>query len=130
MQKLSRPDWNCPLYLSGDHNIQGVESLIKILKDFTWRNLYLIAGIGADKDSEEMLRKLMELPRSKLFLTETPFKGRKLQDYGPEALANAAGKSANPFEVLEMVRQEAASGDLCIVTGSLYLVGEILKDLN
>jgi dihydrofolate synthase/folylpolyglutamate synthase len=127
MQKLDLHGWNCPVYLSGDHNLQGVESLIRILKDFSWNRLFLIAGIGADKDAELMFKKLLELKNLKLYLTETPFKGRKIQDYPPEALSMATASSENPFEMMEVVKAEAKPGDLCVVTGSLYLVGEILK---
>jgi len=130
MQKLSLPEWNCPLYLSGDHNIQGVDSLLEILKDHTWNNLHLVVGIGADKDSDEMLKKFLALPRVKLYLTETPFKGRKISDYLPEAVAKAAGRSEDVISLLQAVRQEAKPGDLCVVTGSLYLVGAVLKNVQ
>jgi folylpolyglutamate synthase/dihydropteroate synthase len=84
-------------------------------------------GIGADKDAELMFKNLLELKNLKLYLTETPFKGRKIQDYPPEALSMATASSENPFEMMEVVKAEAKPGDLCVVTGSLYLVGEILK---
>ncbi len=130
MQKLKLPEWNCPLYLSGDHNLQGVESLLDILKNHSWNTLHLVVGIGADKDSDTMLKKFLELARVKLYLTESPFKGRKVTDYLPEAVAVAAGKSDDVIALLQSVRQEAKAGDLCVVTGSLYLVGAVLKNVQ
>ena len=130
MQKLELQDWKCPIYLSGDHNLQGVESLLDILRDHQWKNLHLVVGIGADKDSEMMFKQLLTIPGVKLYLTETPFKGRKVTDYSAEVLAAATAKSADPFEVLDVVKANAIAGDLCVVTGSLYLVGEVLKKWN
>lgn len=130
MQKLELPEWKCPLYLSGDHNLQGVDSLLDILKDHQWQKLFLVVGIGADKDSDAMLKKILALPGVRLYLTETPFKGRKINDYLPEAVSQAAGRSADVIELLQKVRLEAQADDLCVVTGSLYLVGEILKNVQ
>jgi dihydrofolate synthase/folylpolyglutamate synthase len=118
------------VYLSGDHNPQGVRSLLEILKDFSWDHIHVIAGIGVDKDADEMLGELAELKNAKLYLTVTPFKGRTLNQYPKSYLDLAVLKKENPIEILNDVAQSASGGDLIIVTGSLYLVGEVLKFVN
>lgn len=127
MQKAQLAGIKCPVYLSGDHNEQGVDSLLSILKDFKWRQLHLVVGIGIDKDAETMLYKLAQLPDIKLYLTETPFKGRKVGEYPEKYRTQALAQDANIQNVLHKVSENAGSDDMALVTGSLYLVGEVLK---
>lgn len=127
MQKIEWPGLLCPLYLSGDHNEQGILSLIEILKDFRWDNIYLIVGIGADKDAEAMLRILFNLDNVKIFLTETPFKGLKLHEYPQLNNFKENFRSSDSVALLNQITSLAKPDDLVLVTGSLYLVGSILK---
>lgn len=127
MQKITWPGLKCPLFLSGDHNEQGVESLIEILQDFHWRTLHLIVGIGTDKAVAVMLERLCGLSSMKLYLTETPFKGLGIEKYPASFLDLAVAKDKDIKSLLEAVAKTADSDDLCIVTGSLYLVGLVLK---
>lgn len=127
MQSSTWPGMKCPLYLSGDHNLQGVESLLEILKDHTWRNLHLVVGIGVDKDAELMLKKFCEVENVKLYLTETPFKGRKISDYPKQYLELATSQNSDVCELLNQISTQAQPDDLVLVSGSLYLVGEILS---
>jgi dihydrofolate synthase / folylpolyglutamate synthase len=127
MQKIDWPGIKAPCYLSGDHNPQGIKSLVEILKDFQWDRLHILAGIGVDKKAEEMLSELSELKNAKFYLTETPFKGLQLNAYPKKYLDMAAIKDKNPIKALNEMRAVVAENDLVIVTGSLYLVGEVLK---
>lgn len=130
MQKTDWPELKCPLYLSGDHNLQGVESLLEILRDFQWRTLHLVVGIGVDKDAVQMLNKLSELNNKKLYLTETPFKGRKISEYPEDFFNSAVAVDADPLSLLNSIVKSAFADDLVLVTGSLYLVGEVLKSTS
>lgn len=127
MQKSEWPSIKCPVYLSGDHNQQGVQSLIKILNDFNYQNLHIVVGIGLDKDADAMLEDLQGLVNAKIYLTETPFKGRKIDDYPVAVLAKSAYQSADLKCVLQHIGGVATENDLCVVTGSLYLVGQFLS---
>ncbi len=126
MQRIFTQNLKCPMYLSGDHNEQGVESLISLLKDFKWRELHLIVGIGVDKDSVKMLEKLSELPNMKLYLTETPFKGLKLDLYPERFLKSSIEKNSDVLELINCISKTAQAEDMVLVTGSLYLVGKVL----
>ena len=127
MQKVEWPNLKCPLFLSGDHNLQGVESLLESLSDFKWNTLHLVVGIGVDKDADQMLGQLCQLNKVKLYLTETPFKGLKINQYSDAYLKLAVEKKSDIIELLNNIKYSAQPDDLVLVTGSLYLVGEVLK---
>lgn len=127
MQRIDWPGADCPVYLSGDHNPHGIASLNEILQNFSWENLYLVVGIGVDKDAEEMLSGLLQLRNSHLFLTVTPFKGRSLNEYPQTILSRVKFQNENPILALQKAAELATEKDLIVVTGSLYLVGEILN---
>jgi folylpolyglutamate synthase/dihydropteroate synthase len=76
-----------------------------------------------------MLKKIFEIPKSKIYLTETPFKGIALKDYPEEFLRRSFFANANIEDVFECIRQSTSNyqSDGIIVTGSLYLVGQVLK---
>jgi dihydrofolate synthase/folylpolyglutamate synthase len=128
MQKINWAGVSCPIYLSGDHNIQGIESLIQILKHYHWNELHFVVGIGQDKSCDEMFALLLNLPRVKLYVTETPFKGRLVNEYPSKVLKIAVQKNPNCIEILNSLQPE--KNDLVVVTGSLYLVGEVLKSIK
>ena len=132
MQKINwplhrNPHLRCPIYLSGDHNPQGIASLLEILQQLQWQTLHIIVGIGQDKDYAEMFSQLLTLPRAKLYLTETPFKGRKISEYPESIKAISAAQNADIGGILDTL--VADSHDLVLVTGSLYLVGKALSSL-
>lgn len=129
MQEVSWPGMKARIFLSGDHNQQGVQSLIDLLKDYTYQKIHIIIGIGKDKDSETMLLELEKVPGVQLYLTETPFKGLQISEYPEAQLQNAKLTDANVFNLLEQIKSTANQDDLVVVTGSLYLVGLVLKKL-
>ncbi len=129
MQKVDLPNFSCPVYLSGDHNEQGVDSLVSILSGFTYERLYLVVGIGQDKDAASMLGKLKALQKVRLCLTTTPFKGLALDEYPKEFIDCAYLADENVGEVLTKLVGVVGPNDLVVVTGSLYLVGLVLTKL-
>jgi dihydrofolate synthase/folylpolyglutamate synthase len=122
MQKAKIQGAPCPVYLSGDHNPQGVASLLELLRYYPRRHLHLLVGVGKDKDLDGILGPLAGLPDTSLYLTETPFRGRVLEDYG-EWLGRARMSDADPARALQRIFSLASPDDLVVVTGSLYLVG-------
>lgn len=132
MQRLwhsSRLDLTkCPVYLSGDHNPQGMESLIDLLSYYEWNDLRLVVGIGFKKDMDAMLKRLLSLPRMKVWLTRAEFQGRTQTQYG-DWLTQSQGFFEDPLEALAAAIKDAKETDLCLVTGSLYLVGDVLRRL-
>jgi dihydrofolate synthase/folylpolyglutamate synthase len=115
-----------PVYLSGDHNPDGVRSLVALLPHYPRRKLHALVGIGRDKDAENILGPLSRVENTSIYLTVTPFRGRTLAEYG-NWRARAAGSWEDPIEAFREVARLAGSEDLLLVTGSLYLVGEVRK---
>ncbi|MGE3974656.1 MAG: folylpolyglutamate synthase/dihydrofolate synthase family protein [Bdellovibrionales bacterium] len=125
MEKISYKNFH-RIYLSGDHNAQGLESLLALLPSYNYEHLHIVVGIGVDKDYEFILSQLKKLKNARIYLTETPFKGRKLESYGPY-LQQADYCNANFEEVFEYAIKQCQPNDMLLVTGSLYLVGDIRK---
>ncbi len=130
MQKVKWPGIAAAVFLSGDHNPQGVRSLLEILKDFNWEKIHLIVGIGKDKDALEMLELFSELKNIQLYLTQTPFKGLAVDQYPVHFKSKAVASDNNVEILLNSIALKVNEKDLVLVTGSLYLVGEVLKKIS
>lgn len=114
------------VFLSGDHNPQGVESLQEILQHFDYENLNLVVGIGKNKDHDAMLAAFAALPRARITLTKTPFRGGDFTNYG-DWINRVYQKYDDPKLALESVLQMSGTRDLILISGSLYLVGYLRK---
>ncbi|MDR0556155.1 MAG: hypothetical protein LBG20_04105 [Holosporaceae bacterium] len=118
------------VFLSGDHNPQGIQSLLDILQFYNFESLYFIVGICRDKNHHEMLSQLMHFRDSNthIYLTETPVKTLHLAEYDEIFRKTAKIMSPNPILALDKAIDEANSSPRpgIIVTGSLYLLGKIL----
>ena len=117
------------VYFSGDHNSQGIQSLIELLKDYRWERILFLTGIGVEKDAEEMLALLQSVPGSEIHLTQTPFRGRSESEYGT-ALKKVASFHPTPLVALNFCLNRATTKDMIVVTGSLYLVGHLLAEIQ
>ena len=129
MQRVMFDASPCPVYLSGDHNVQGLESLGEILGHYRYTRIHFLVGLGLDKDFNKFLKKLQGVDKGLLYITETPFRGRSIKDYG-FWLVQAEGAWKDPIEGLQKIFKLARPEDLIVVTGSLYLVGGVLKSLQ
>lgn len=126
MQRLEVADAPCPVYLSGDHNPQGIESLLEILGHFKYERLRLVVGVGTKKDLDGILAPLLARPSTDLWLTRASFQGRSREQYG-SWLQRSHGFFENPLRALSAALRGASAEDLCVITGSLYLAGDVLK---
>lgn len=111
---------HCPVYLSGDHNLQGVESLKDILKNTSYRQIFLLFGLSKNRIHKDFIKALKEIPRSQIFLTKPQFNGVQ-----PEK--GSLPFYEKPIEGLHAILKIAQPEDLVVVTGSLYLCGDLLK---
>jgi dihydrofolate synthase / folylpolyglutamate synthase len=112
------------LFLSGDHNSQGIDSLLEILNHFKFEKIKILFGLGKEKNLESTLPKLFAIPGAQVHLTESPFKGLAISEFGEYQNA-AQWCEADPVTALDRLCDEASDEDLVLVTGSLYLVGRI-----
>jgi dihydrofolate synthase / folylpolyglutamate synthase len=116
------------VYLSGDHNVQGVDSLAEILRHFRYDRLHVVAGVGKSKDASGMLSGFEKLPRSRLILTETPFRPSGKETYG-DWVAKADAYEEDPVKALRQVIDGSGESDLILVSGSLYMIGHLRKEI-
>lgn len=129
------------VFLSGDHNPDGIQSLIDLLQYYRFSRIHFVVGIGATKDHHKMLEKLFAVPNSRIYLTETTVHTLPIDQYDSADLKRAVFASSNQKDVLDMAVNQVKIAnreqpeyhvndiekDMVVVTGSLYLVGEILK---
>lgn len=117
------------VYLSGDHNEQGVASLVELLRSFSYDRLWLIVGVGKGKPLEKMLAQYLEIPRAEVLLTLTSFRALALSDLEPWR-ERVRSIESDPMTALRSTVQLAGSRDLVVVSGSLYLVGDLSKRIS
>jgi len=118
---------NRDIFLSGDHNPQGIQSLMEILQNFEFENIYFVVGICSDKNSDQMIDKLSTMKNSHIYLTETPVKTLAVEDYSEFVKSASEFLSKYPIDALEKAVTESSDNDLVVITGSLYLTGLIKK---
>ncbi len=118
---------NREIFLSGDHNPAGIKSLCEILTHYKYNKIHIIIGFSVDKDFNSMLTTITSIKSSIIYITESSFKPRKIEEYGERWLSLVHYHFKNPITTLQNVIESASEEDMILVTGSLYLVGDILK---
>ncbi len=105
--------------LSGDHNPAGIRSLLETLKDLAYSDLHTVCAFSADKPFSEMYRALGSVSKS---ITLT-----KIRPNEPisESYAAMADVAPDPKTAVQTVLAKAKPTDTILVTGSLYLIGEV-----
>jgi dihydrofolate synthase/folylpolyglutamate synthase len=125
----TRPD----VYLDGAHNPGAAKELARFLEEnFVGRRVYLIFGAMRDKAVDEVTGMLF--PRAQEVIFTQP---RTPRAVSARQLAEMAGDHAKKFAViedaehaLESALSKAGPEDAIFITGSLYLVGEMLHAWN
>ena len=132
--RFSSFDWphaRCPIFLSGDHNTQGMESLVDLLNQRfqtqPWKRLFIVLGVASDKDLISMIETLSRLQGIQLVLTETPYRTRPLSEIPSQVLGQAAFSHSSPEVALNQAIHLSTAEDCIVITGSLYLVGHFLS---
>lgn len=116
-----------PLLLDGAHNPAGASALVVALGDYTYSRLLLVTGVCGDKDIEHIYAPL--LPLVDAVYTVTPAVDRALKDEELSRFFQKRGIASQPCgSVVAGVckaRSESSEGDLILVCGSLFVVGEV-----
>lgn len=118
---------NPPILLDGAHNVAAMRSLSAHLQRFGRRPLTVVFGAMRDKRGDEMLAILGEISDT-LILT----KPNNIRSAEPDDLLSSAATQliksrvvSNSREALRAAIDSTPPHGLIVVTGSLYLVGEI-----
>ncbi len=126
--------------LDGAHNPDKVRALVtSIKKIFPRRKIISIIAIKNDKNAKNILTKLLKLSKKIIFTKfELTADVGVISSYEPQELLRVAEKidQDKPMliikdakKALEEAIKSAKRDDLILVTGSLYLVGEVRKFL-
>jgi dihydrofolate synthase/folylpolyglutamate synthase len=114
------------LMLDGAHNPGAARVLAKALASRTCRRLHMVLGVMADKDINGVMKPLLPLA-DRLYLTRPEYE----RAADPDVLAGFTKGYQGPVQVvpklpeaIEKAKADAGPGDLVVVTGSLFTVGE------
>ena len=128
MEKISYK--NREIYLSGDHNPDGVRSLLQLLQYYKYEHIHFVVGIGYSKKHSEILELFIGVRDSSLYLTETPVHTLHVDEYDPQYVLKARSVSPLFWEVIDAAVENASENDLIVVSGSLYLIGDVKKHIK
>ena len=118
--------------LDGAHNEDSARRLVQTVRErFPGRRVVLVIGISSNKNIPGILKALVPLAEAIII---TRFDNPRAAD--PEAITSVVkskGKSVsltpNTREALDLARSLAGKEDVILITGSLYLVGEMRDKL-
>lgn len=120
---------NPQFLIDGAHNLEGIESLVKSLKNFKFNRLILGIAILKDKDFSHMLKLLV--PMADIIIATEAKTDRKLDaEKMKEQIENIWNKDQviverNINSAVKRALEIAREDDLIIFTGSLYMIGEV-----
>jgi dihydrofolate synthase/folylpolyglutamate synthase len=120
------------LFLDGAHNPLSMRVLSQTLMDLEYKDIRLIIGMTRDKMIEESLKTISSFPA---FIWCVPLpsarseKASCLAEVAARLCPRAEVRTCDSFkEALRQAREIKDCQDPIVVTGSLYLVGEALKE--
>jgi dihydrofolate synthase/folylpolyglutamate synthase len=121
------------IVIDGAHNIQGIKQLSANLKKyFKYKNVYLLLGILADKQVEEMVREIA--PMAKKVYALTPHSDRAELAIDLKSVIDKYNSNCIAIEdyseALSLAIKEASKEDLILVSGSLYMIGDMRKKIR
>ena len=117
---------NPPLLLDGAHNRAGALALAEALIVYRYRKLLLVIGTMADKDVGEIVSALA--PLAATCYCVSPAIDRAMDDVKLAAIISDLGIPARACggvaSGIQSAQRDAETGDLVLVCGSLFTVGE------
>ncbi len=115
------------LLLDGAHNPAGASALAEALQEYSYSRLLLVTGVCDDKDIDRIFAPLAPLVDA--VYTVTPAVDRALKDEELSRFFHRQGIVSRPcgsaVAGVLMARSQATEGDLILVCGSLFVVGEV-----
>lgn len=117
-----------PILLDGAHNPKSIAALVRNLKKlFGGRSIIFIFGTSRDKRYDQMIPLLAKVSKICILTRAKTPRAREVSSL--LSLARNHFKLSFPAstsrEALGLARRLARPGDLIVVTGSFYLVGEV-----
>lgn len=124
---------NPMVVIDGAHNNDGIKALRKnVEKYFKYNKLYLLLGILADKQVKEMVKEITPIAEKVYALTPHSDRAELCEDLRNEILEYNSNTVAleSYEEAFSLAMQEANEDDLVLISGSLYMIGDMRKIIN
>ena len=120
---------NPPILIDGAHNPPAAMALsahLQKLLGTKYRRIIMVAGVMADKDIGGILKPLLPLASEIIFASPAYGRAASAKKLGEvaAALGHASKTSESVAGALRMAESLAEPGDLIVVTGSFYTLGE------
>jgi dihydrofolate synthase/folylpolyglutamate synthase len=118
------------IVIDGAHNIDGIKALRRnVEKYFKYNKIYLLLGILADKQVKEMVKEITPIAEKVYALTPHSERAELSEDLKKEILEfNSNVVSLESYEeAFFSAVNEAEKDDLILISGSLYMVGDMRK---
>ncbi|MDD3147345.1 MAG: bifunctional folylpolyglutamate synthase/dihydrofolate synthase [Candidatus Riflebacteria bacterium] len=126
--RLQWIEGNPPILLDGAHNAEGLETLVSYLRDFPPpAPLNIIFGALKDKPFVEMAAKLSSFGHRLCFVPPACNRTMTRETFGSTPLADKWQWFDTLSSALTFCRAESGS---ILITGSLYLISDALKELG
>jgi len=130
LQLLAHGQESPTVLLDCAHNVDSAQKLAStLINDCVYEDLWLLIGVTVDKDVRGILKVFLPLT-GKVILTASSHP-RATAPAELRRLANELGyetrSSSSVEEALTLVWREAGPGDLICVTGSIFIVGDLLN---
>lgn len=121
------------IVIDGAHNIQGISKLkTNVEKYFKYNRLFLLLGILADKEVEKMVKVIV--PNAYKVYSLTPLSTRAENSAELKKIIDKYNKNCVAYEdyekALNDVLSEAQDDDIILVSGSLYMIGDMRKKIR
>jgi dihydrofolate synthase/folylpolyglutamate synthase len=122
-------NWEYPILFDGAHNTDAALALARTLKDIHLKEyskiIFLIGSMG-DKDIEGFLSSLLPMARLAIFTTlnfERAARAEKLKRIA-DTMGIPSIATGSMVDALNITAAHYKKGDLVVITGSFYTVGE------
>lgn len=118
------------ILIDGAHNIAGIKSLRKnVERYFKYNKIYLLLGILADKQVKEMIEEITPIAEKVYALTPHSERAELSEELKKEILKCNSNVVAleNYEEAFLLAVKEANEEDLILISGSLYMIGDMRK---
>lgn len=113
------------ILIDSAHNPGGFKTLVKELENISYNNLILVVGFSDDKDIKT-ISTILNNKADKVIIT----KSSNFKAADPKIIKKYFNKNSiiinNPKKALNYAKSIAAKKDLILITGSIFLVGELL----
>lgn len=129
--RIERKRTNPLIVIDVAHNPNAISNLVQTLRDCEYNNKWnIIFGVMADKDYDEMLLELNQICKSIIFTQPKVERSLSIEKLTEEAIRlgmNVVYTTESSEKALKFALEQ---GEPLLITGSFYLVDEILRYLD